>query len=99
MTPVPTALLVYKTMQGMHSAKRQMEICSFVEMRVRVSKPVVVKQKIAVYPERVEIIGVSPLLALAMNVLSRRTTACAQLMSALNSKLKHCRPALHCYAL
>ena len=85
MTPVPTALLVCKITQDTRSAKNRMEICSFVEMRGRVSKPVVVKQKIAVYPERVEIIGVSPLLALAMNVLSRRTTACAQLMNAQNS--------------
>ena len=57
----------------------------FCGNEVRVSKPVVVKQKIAVYLERAGITGVSPLLALAMNVLSQRTMACVQQMNAQNS--------------
>ena len=84
MTPIPTDLLVCKITQGMHSAKKPMEICSFVEMKGRVLKPVVVKQKIAVYPERVGTTGVSPPLALAMNVLSQEMMACAQQMNAQN---------------
>ncbi len=85
MIPVQIPILVYKIMPGMRSAKSLMEICSFVEIKGSVLRPVVVKQKIAVYPERVEITGVSHLLDLVMNVLSQKMTACAQQMSAQNS--------------
>ena len=78
--PIPAC----RIMPVMRSAKRQTERCFFVEMRGSVSKPAVVKRSIAVCPERGGMAGVSPILALVMNVLSQKMTACVQQMSVRN---------------
>ena len=85
MIPVPTTLLACKIMPVMRSAKRVMEVCFFVETKGSALRPVDVKRRIAVFPERAGIAGVSPLSALAMNVLLQKTMECAQQMSAQNS--------------